>query len=166
MQRFSVYFSARNYTIFLSQVKQQSTNYLIQKITIYETDLKRKYRIIWKMFCKTHLKKRNNFNHLSLAVRNLLASFRLNPRELISNVRVNTWVSTSHTPGHNAALFALNNHWATRLTVAGVVATGVRTSADHALGDIISRVISLADGPADNWYSDSLQLVGGATTSL
>jgi len=80
-----------------------------------------------------------------------------------SNVGVHTWVvsvSATNTPGNDTGELAVDDQWATGITLAGVLSAAADTTADHLVGDLVTGwvVPLIASCPADDLDGDSLEL--------
>merc|ERR1719447_1355805 len=65
-----------------------------------------------------------------------------------------SWLSTSVSPADDSVKSESAHEWATGVSLAGVLATGVKTGTDHRVGDVILTISISAVIVTDNWDFD------------
>ena len=82
---------------------------------------------------------------------------RVKPADEVGGLSVDTWVaglSTSVSPRDNTGKLASAHEWATRVSLAGVLTSLLKTGTDHRVSDFRNSIGITAVIIADNWDSD------------
>ena len=65
-----------------------------------------------------------------------------------------SWLSTTVSPADDSVKSESTHEWATGVSLAGVLATGIKTGTDHGVGDVILTISISAVIVTDNWDFD------------